>query len=128
MAEASKTCVDCGYEYQSKWKTAKRCAVCRVLTNASYTGIRSVECYVCDAEFLPRKRGNEWCGECEAAHRPPSGSTQGHCVMCDKDTLVLHEDIQVCLPCTTNPERRKQLVRALIRKQSKRKETNAPTE
>jgi len=125
MANQPKKCVDCGHEFESKWKTAKRCPVCRTLNNTSFSGLYEIDCYACDRKHLPRKRGDEWCGQCQEAHRPPSGSTKGTCAMCHRDTLVLHEDIQVCLPCTTDPARRKQLVRALINKQIKRRELTA---
>lgn len=118
-----KRCIDCDSDFENRWKSAKRCEVCRMKNSVIWIKTQTTKCLICKKKFNPRKRGDQFCGECEVEHRHPPKSLMGKCGICKTDdVLLLSENIKCCTVCSTSKDKREKLIRALVKKQSFLKE------
>lgn len=126
IISAMKTiiCEDCGAERKTRYSNTKYCLVCRMARNLKFIAAATSKCGVCDKSFAPLKRGEVLCGECDDI--PASGDPRGTCGLCKAtDVPIVNEDISVCKPCSTDPEKRTELLAAVMMKRKLRKEGKA---
>ena len=116
-------CADCGTEAPARNKLAKYCDLCRLVRGLKFIGQKSLKCWACERDFAPRARNDVLCGECELT---PGYSVTGACALCEAtDRDLLNKDIAVCMGCSTDPAQRPVFLRALIKKQARRRAGSA---
>lgn len=111
-------CADCGAPRKTRKANTKYCAICRLIRDLKYIDKATQKCIVCDNRFAPLQRGEEVCGKCDLV--PAYGDPRGKCALCETDDArLVNKDVNVCRECSTDPEKRTLLRRALILKQQK---------
>lgn len=109
-------CVDCGTDYQTKRKNTKRCRVCQTLQSAMYIKDRVKTCVVCEEKFAPLLSQDYICGGCDNSSH--AMDAPGTCGFCGETTdRLIHESVKVCRKCSTDPDKRGLLIKALMRRQ-----------
>jgi len=115
-------CQFCGAPYETKRQNAKLCRVCQLARDTEYIHGKKQECLDCGEQFAPLSmKSKPFCGKCTQASS--TLYAKGDCAMCgEKDTTLLHEDLSVCLPCSTDITKRDLLLKGIRKKQRERKE------
>ena len=110
---ATITCEDCGRDYETTRKNTKYCRSCRVYRDLMFLGERRKECIECEKTFNPLTTKDLLCGRCGDFMRK---APEGECKLCGESAKLLHESIQVCGACATDPAKRVTFLRALAKK------------
>ena len=119
-------CEECGAPYETKRKNAKFCRTCQLVRDMRFNWGKDEQCIICDKLFAPLTRSPDpFCGHCDTLKS--SLHSHGDCAVCSaKDVTLLHKDIAVCLPCSTDIEKRPIIFKALVKKQQANKEKDHP--
>ena len=118
-------CRDCGHPRQTPRKNTRYCHVCRLLRNLRWAGPRTSECTICDREYAPIGREASRLPLCPSCAHHPSHYFTGTCRLCKGTGTLYHEDVEICLDCLGDPKQRGVVLRALARKQVRRREEEA---
>lgn len=123
-------CESCGIESTTRRSNTKRCPVCRALRDLIFVDgghTKPQKCTACDAEFLPTKSREQYCGACAEFTFTNSATPVGTCAFCEQERKLPIEDAAICHPCLHDPEKRQPIIRALTRKVQRRVSAQATT-
>lgn len=117
----SITCADCGQPYETSRPNTKFCAICRLLKDLLFLGVRTRECLLCSEKFCPTSRHDLMCGSCDTT--PSSLHGEGDCAFCGaSQAKTIRRGVAVCLRCARSPKHRRKLIQALAKKVQGRRE------
>lgn len=122
MATITKSCEECGHQFETIRDNAKRCHICRLLNDLEFINDFTVKCWQCGTPISPLKRGDKTCGHCAYA---PKKYGVAECVQCRKELPQIEKDVPVCHGCAKHPDHRRWLLRAVREKQTKRRQAVA---
>ena len=113
-------CEDCLEPRNTVYKNTKLCRECRYLRSVAYPH-RPRKCAAegCSKQFLPRERGDTYCGE----HTYESKEII-ECAFCGQESNSTLDSIKVCSECARDARYRKKFIASLTNRQQDRRSRN----
>ncbi len=123
MSKIEIICTDCGRVVEAPNKRTLYCSTHRLARNLQHFTTQTVKCLVCGGRFCPIVAKDVLCHKCAS---PTALSTfsryhvDGDCKVCNAQAVKLFSsELPVCLPCLRNPDRRRDVLRKVLKKAAK---------
>lgn len=119
-------CKDCGHPVQTTRSNTKYCSVHRLLRDLPYVaeGSNSIrKCELCEQPFKPLDPHGALCAK-HVPRRPKLGKAV--CYLCGETAVRARAEIDVCIPCALDPNKRSGLFDVLMQLERKRTGDTAP--